>query len=182
MSFIKLKPGDKFNSLTVISWDKSIKSWVCRCDCGNITNSRSWSLKNNKHIRCKSCYNKSERITRLPDNLGLKRDYYGQYKRSAAKREYSFDLTFEEFCEIILKNCAYCDAEPKAKKMTGNSYGKRYGFFSGIDRIDNNLGYKKDNCVPCCSICNKSKSTLSLEEWKSWINKVYSNLHGEEHA
>ncbi len=44
--------------------------------------------------------------------------------------------------------------------------------YNGVDRIDNAIGYTKENCVPCCAICNNSKSTLSLKDWLEWIERI----------
>lgn len=69
----------------------------------------------------------------------------------AEKRGYEFDLSLEDFAEIAWqKPCTYCRS-------------KQSGY--GIDRIDNNKGYSKDNCVSCCLRCNSMKSDQSLEQW-----------------
>jgi 5-methylcytosine-specific restriction endonuclease McrA len=35
----------------------------------------------------------------------------------------------------------------------------------GIDRVDNSIGYTPDNCVPCCTQCNRIKlDHLTYEE------------------
>ena len=41
-----------------------------------------------------------------------------------------------------------------------------------LDRVDSNKGYSKDNCVVCCYICNKMKSTLSEEQFLVHIREV----------
>ena len=70
-------------------------------------------------------------------------------KQQAKKKGYEWntDMT-DEYCKILMENnCFYC------------------GFLSektlnGIDRMDNNIGYKKDNCVSCCKNCNFIKKSL----------------------
>ena len=47
--------------------------------------------------------------------------------------------------------------------------------YNGVDRVDNSLGYIKENCVACCKICNNAKSTLSISEWQEWIIRVHDN-------
>ena len=44
---------------------------------------------------------------------------------------------------------------------------------NGIDRIDSNIGYTKENSVSCCKFCNTAKSTMSRDEFLKWIKKVY---------
>ena len=46
-------------------------------------------------------------------------------------------------------------------------------FSNGIDRVNNNLGYSKSNCVACCTFCNYAKSDHSQEEFIFWIQKAY---------
>ena len=47
---------------------------------------------------------------------------------------------------------------------------------NGIDRIDSNIGYIKENCVSCCWTCNKMKNNFSQKEFLEKINKIYCNF------
>ena len=64
-----------------------------------------------------------------------------------------FDLTFNQFMNFWQKDCFYC----------GNKIET-----IGLDRIDNKIGYIKENIISCCWICNKMKNQLSANEF---INK-----------
>ena len=44
--------------------------------------------------------------------------------------------------------------------------------YNGIDRKDNYKGYVIDNCLPCCTICNKSKRDLDYLIFTKWIERV----------
>lgn len=48
--------------------------------------------------------------------------------------------------------------------------------YNGIDRINSKKGYTLDNTVSCCSTCNTAKLNMSLEDFKTWIIKIYNNL------
>lgn len=72
---------------------------------------------------------------------------YSKYKAGAKHRGKHFDLTMEEFCELYGRKCHYC-GEKEAK---------------GVDRVDNDKGYTKENSVPCCTWCNYAKGDTSLE-------------------
>ena len=37
--------------------------------------------------------------------------------------------------------------------------------FNGVDRYDNELGYTVENCVPCCTRCNRMKSDMSVDDF-----------------
>ena len=86
---------------------------------------------------------------------------YKDLKSAAKRRKKYFDLTKEDYVKIVSNNCYYCD----------KSLLKHVG--SGIDRKDNNMGYIKDNCLPCCTACNLGRNaSFSSEEWKVMINAL----------
>lgn len=82
------------------------------------------------------------------------------YRRGATKRNIEWFLTEEDFLNLWNKNCFYCGDVIKT---------------IGIDRKNNNEGYKIDNVVPCCSICNKLKLALPYEDFIKKIKQIYEN-------
>lgn len=124
-------------------------------------------LPEEKHnyIQKKSKQN-TRRFKTNPEALERKRAYdksdkgiFIRYKNDATRRNrnYEFNLTFEQFSELINKECQYCPTTPSR----------------GVDRINNSLGYIISNCAPCCSKCNVMKMNKSLEEFYSQIEKIY---------
>lgn len=97
------------------------------------------------------------------------------YKAGARKRKLSFELTLDEFTDLILQPCAY----------TGIPYSNtmKYGDFSlnynGIDRINSDIGYVKGNVVPCCININKAKSNLPVQDFFELIKKTYNYLEAQ---
>jgi hypothetical protein len=89
---------------------------------------------------------------------------FNDYAKDAKEREYSFNLSLEQFWTIKRQPCVYCGQEPDPKK--GN----------GIDRVDNDIGYEPDNCVPCCTICNLMKRALSLDDFSAKIKKIAAKI------
>lgn len=84
----------------------------------------------------------------------------GRYKKfinQAKKRNLNVTLTKKQFEILIKKNCYYCN--------------EKINKYNGIDRVDNTIGYHVMNCVTCCTICNRMKSNLSLEDF---LNKIKS--------
>lgn len=65
-----------------------------------------------------------------------------------------------------------CNDTDKISKPVRNFY------YNGIDRVDNLKGYTRNNCIPCCSICNQSKHTMSKKDWLQWITRVYTFQKG----
>lgn len=173
---MKLKSGDRFGMLTIVKWNRQRKAWLCGCDCGGETYARAWALKTGRHRRCSCGQTISRPHRRLPDNLGAKREIMRLYQKAAKKRGYSFELNEEKFIQLLEQPCWYCKTKP-SMVLNYYNHAKDRGFrHSGVDRVNNNIGYTVDNSVPCCKICNNAKSTLSLEEWKTWIKQVYNQL------
>jgi hypothetical protein len=73
--------------------------------------------------------------------------YYNIYKRNAALKQKSFELTKEEYMVLVKTNCTYCGIMQEKG-------------FNGIDRVDSLIGYVSDNCVSCCAMCNYMKGCL----------------------
>lgn len=78
---------------------------------------------------------------------------YLTYKRGAKVRNITFDFTLEEFKQHWNGNCFYCN-EP----VNG----------VGLDRVDNSIGYTKENTVNCCFMCNRMKHAFAKDDF---INK-----------
>lgn len=164
--------GKKFNFLTVVSHHSRERGYVCRCDCGNETVVKTYALKIGRQISCGCAPRRTQ-----PNHVAAKREVFRKYKHAAKRRSHGFTLSFEEFSDLIMKKCHYCNGDfsrvsplPRHKNFRHN----------GVDRVDNNLGYTKENCVPCCVICNNSKSTLSMKNWMDWLKRIseFQNLQG----
>ena len=100
------------------------------------------------------------------------------YRNGAKKRGYEFSLIREQFAALTKQNCWYCGREPSQIKRSG--YGKAqtksFYLYNGVDRVDNSVGYTEANCVPCCGMCNRMKSTSSGEDFVNQIRKIARNL------
>lgn len=171
----KYSVGTKFNKLTIIGYNHTTKKYICKCDCGGLTTASAYCLRIGRHKSCQ-CGNHNPRPNRrLSYDVAIKRRIYKNYKRAAKNRGYCFDLTEEQFFDIISQNCAYCGYPPMMEYHEKNNH-HRYFVYNGVDRVNNSIGYTKENVVACCKICNNSKSTLSVDAWKTWILRVYHNF------
>jgi hypothetical protein len=72
---------------------------------------------------------------------------YFDYSHSASVRKILFELSKEEFDQLTVQPCFYC------QRPSG----------CGVDRVDNNVGYTMKNCVACCSLCNKFKKNWDID-------------------
>lgn len=182
--------GKKFNMLTVISRAKRPKGtrdtaawWLVKCDCGKEKilrgNSFTRRIRRNKvAYNTKSCGCSTSKLMsesrKLEFGLSQKRTVYKYYLTHAKKLNKPFKLKFDDFIELVEKNCFYCDSKPKNIAKSNNNNGDF--IYNGIDRKDNNLGYTKENSVPCCKICNIAKNKQSIEEFYKWINSVWQKI------
>lgn len=95
-------------------------------------------------------------------------------RNRAEKRSIEWALSVSDVEEIIFQNCFYCGIPPtQLKKLPHSQDGLRY---NGIDRINNQIGYIKDNVVPCCGICNSAKNDLPLDKFREWAIRLATHL------
>ena len=87
--------------------------------------------------------------------------YYNIYKRNAALKQKSFELTKEQFMILVNTNCTYCGIMQEKG-------------FNGIDRVDSLIGYVSDNCVSCCAMCNYMKKCLDKQSFLNRIEHILS--------
>lgn len=102
-------------------------------------------------------------------------DIYKGYVDGAKQRNLSWDISPELFLELINSKCHYCGLEPQFKERHLWNTTKS-GYYTGIDRVDSNLGYNKQNVVPCCSTCNMMKNKLSVDNFKDHIEHIYNHF------
>jgi hypothetical protein len=155
--------GKKYGKWLVIKFIKKVKSnyfWLCRCECGN---ERIISEYQFRYGKSKSCGCTREQVNGLlPGEAGFNQLLLS-YKKSARKRNLEFNLSSEEFKDLVSKNCYYCNSEPSNKIKNQSKYSTFT--FNGIDRVDNLKGYFKGNCVPCCKMCNQMKHSYEGAEF-----------------
>lgn len=116
-------------------------------------------LKCNKEIKAqvsqlKKHSGKCQRCCQLKEPY---RFIYNELKNHRNKKV-EFNLTFEEFKEIINNNiCHYCD-DVLIYNEHSRDWGKSLTRAHQLDRKNNLKGYTKDNVVSCCWNCNRLKS------------------------
>lgn len=161
-----IEEGTRFNRL-VVKTHINGKGYLCVCDCGNEKIVKvGRSLKIGRTKSC-GCWNKEKNSKlKLPDNQAAKNRIYKNYKAAAKKRGYLFELTVDEFSELIVQPCYYCGLEHSLieKELAHN----------GVDRVDNSIGYINTNCVSCCKICNNAKASMSKDEWFVWLKRLFN--------
>lgn len=102
-------------------------------------------------------------------------DKYRRLRSNAKIRNKIFNLSFEEFVLIRMsKTCLYCGRTAE-ELITKDKIVRRE--VMTIDRINNNKGYSKENCVLACYDCNRIKGNrFSYNEMiliGNLFNKIY---------
>lgn len=175
--------GQKFGKLVVVSFwgykkimNRNNAVWNCKCDCGKLTKTYAYRLKNGATKSC-GCYQRESVAARSRIEYGLSAAHtlYTIYKDSAGKRKRTFEITFDQAMELFQKSCYYCNKLPSQifhKKQCPNGDF----VYNGIDRIDNTLGYVLDNCVSCCGQCNYMKHSQVQKDFLEQIERIHENM------
>jgi hypothetical protein len=168
--------GQKFGFLTAIKqvgtfrgkFGKSTQRraiWLFHCDCGNSIERVLTFVK--KRLRA-SCGCKREATIE-----SATKTFMNEYSVSAEVRGYEFSIPYEDFKILVNKKCHYCKASPRTRNLSYKNFKPN---FNGIDRKSNVIGYTVSNCVPCCTVCNRMKGTLSYEEFMKQITQIHKIL------
>ena len=95
-------------------------------------------------------YNVTETYSKLP--LSQEQEAFMKYCVRSLDKGAPIGINLIDYKNILTQNCVYC-----GDKATS------------IDRIDNSIGYTKDNVQPTCKMCNIMKYTFTE---KDFLNKV----------
>ena len=161
--------------------------WLCRCECGNEINVRETRLLTVDFPGC-GCL-RGQRIRTVPPEIAALKDRwskaavwrYYQYKQSARRRGLVFSIPEEDFEQLCKQDCFYCGAPPHNISRVPNrdkGEGRRQKEFkyNGLDRVDNDRGYCRENVVPCCITCNRAKRAMSQPDFLAWVERVHNHL------
>jgi hypothetical protein len=171
--------GKEINNIKILkiikkSMQKRYRTYFeCICFCETLFCVRADHFINEK---IKSCGCKSIELAAaghtLPNNQAAYNIIFKGYRTGAKIRGLSFSLSNDEMKLFFSQNCFYCNAFPRNAVIKKDKFKSYKLTYNGIDRINSNLGYSIDNCVPCCSQCNWSKSNLSLSDFNEWIGRL----------
>ncbi len=106
----------------------------------------------NETIKCSECSVKSKLSCKLRNPRDKEKSKLYDYKKSAKKRNLIFELSDEEFFNIVKSPCHYCEYNDSV---------------IGVDRKNSNKGYIKTNVLPCCEQCNLMKNDSSYDNFLS---------------
>lgn len=133
--------------------------------------------RNNKiYYECRivrSKKNKGHRKKNGPEFLKKLRIYhksekgrYNRLKTRSKERGLLVEISLEEYIDLVSSSCYYCDG-----KIPEVGYG--------LDRVDSSKGYLKDNCVACCTRCNRAKGDTTPTEFLEWAKQIVAHSSKE---
>lgn len=172
--------GRKFDMLTVIdviakNSSSGSKRHYCKCicECGNTTEVEESKLKSG-HTKSCGCLRTLPPTNRIWDvESKIMKRLYKVFKTKNNRFIEDFNIDYELFKKLVTSNCFYCGSEPaNAYKDTHSDYHLHY---NGLDRIDSDIGYIKENVIPCCPSCNRAKSTMNEQEFLAWVNRIHNH-------
>lgn len=84
-------------------------------------------------------------------------------------------LTLEQYTRLVTSPCFYCGQpphqDPQGVWMKGLGLKR-----NGIDRADNTKGYLPENCVSCCTACNREKRAQTQATFIENTRRRYEHL------
>jgi hypothetical protein len=149
--------------------------WDAVCDCGNKTQISTSNFTHGSTVSCGCYFNEIIASGANKKSFGEAtfNSKYLSYKARAKshRKKLSFTLTKEQFRALITAPCYYCGevgySTYKSKPTANGNFPS-----NGIDRIDSNLGYDIENCVPACGLCNKMKLDLSYDDFITHLKRI----------
>lgn len=182
MAKTKVNPG--FRSGKLVSLERigpNSYGWpqfLCRCDCGNdhIVAACRLSARKNPTRSCGCLHTEHQRKVNFarrlaPGEAACNASYLAIRNQCAIKRGLVWEITLQDWKVLSKENCHYCGDAPGNFHKGG--YGRYGGYaYSGLDRVDNSMGYTLANVVPCCKKCNHAKSHYPVEEFLAWAHRL----------
>jgi len=120
---------------------------IFKCEsCGVLFERRADCLGRGPANHCNSCVHRKRPFESLYNSL------YNDWRGTPV------ELTYEEFVTFTMQQqCHYC-GQPVPWAPYGTVGGKFINRAYHLDRKDHTQPYRKDNCVVCCTICNRLRS------------------------
>jgi len=190
--------GQSFGRLRVLRKAAKPCMWECQCSCGVIKLYDGTNLRSGNTTSC-GCVHKEKLIainqSRAKDpwladmTIYKRRLHYRKGRRGIGSNQFheilgipisehpsfQWGLSLSEYTGLVTSPCFYCGCLPHQEPY--GVLAKKQGLKrNGIDRVDNSKGYFSDNCVSCCTACNREKRGQSLEQFIDNTRRRYEHL------
>jgi hypothetical protein len=106
--------------------------------------------------------------------LVAKNASYQKYVARSVAPNKNIDIDKDVFYKFFEKECFYCGAKPDLKN--DENFKNKKLKLTGVDRIDNSIGYVESNLVACCFECNWMKQDYNQRDFIGQLWKIRKNL------
>jgi hypothetical protein len=166
--------------------------WVCSCVCGVTFEEATGNIVTGRRKSCGCMRYKDRAYGVKPTHAPAQASetyLFSRTKSSAKTRGIRFDITLDDFCGFIYRDCGYCGSAPCQRyngkifhnggraaggvtEVSRERWDKAWIVINGLDRIDSEGAYSVDNVVSCCKFCNIAKSTMTVVEFLAWAKRL----------
>lgn len=121
---------------------------------------------------CKTCSNKNNNPQ--GEIEGVRVSWFNKFKISATHRSLEWDITIEDVSLLLSEQASRC----ALSGMEISTRGDLKTITASIDRIDNSIGYTKENIQLVHKKINMMRGTLTVEEFIDFCKSVSSWQEG----
>lgn len=144
--------------------------WECKCECGNTINVLGKYLLCGDTKSC-GCFLIGNAHNRTGFKL-LSGSYWGSVLRQAKLRGIPVSITAEDAYNQYIKQNKKCALSNVEITFSLNLRDDRSKQTASLDRIDNSIGYTKENIQWVHKKINIMRNTMSISELKDWCKKI----------
>lgn len=177
-----LESGTVFGRLTVIGKDEETTQrtkrqyYFCQCSCGSPVKS-IWKAslvdKRKPTLSCGCIVREKAGFTEDRANAIKKLLYMKMKERHIKVLSDDEDtlISIESFSKRVEEPCYYCGMRNSSfKKDRATDY---ILYYNGLDRIDSSIGYRKENTVVACKMCNIAKAEMTVDEFRKYLIRLH---------
>lgn len=136
--------GRRFGRLVVVDRHGTINGcsvWKCLCDCGKTTYPRRNALVDGLTVSC-GCFRKEKMFLGVGD---LSNCYWNRILKGAVSRNLKIEITSEYVWNLFVEQGGKCAISGLDINIVRNYTKDHKKHTASLDRIDNRVGYIRDN-------------------------------------
>lgn len=147
--------------------------YTCLCACGTSRIVRRYCLVSGESISC-GCYAREFGQAKRRDDARQTnlRALFCATRIRAKRHKHRWRLSLYAFRKLIFQPCHYCGVVGTNHKKTTRKDGLGGFYYNGLDRMESNRGYILRNVVPCCKVCNRAKSDMTVADFQAWLDQL----------
>ncbi len=176
---MKDRIGEKYNRLTIISFDRKGKSgntniyyWLCRCECGNEKSVRYNNLQSNQ-VRSCGCLANEILVKRVKTHGMTKTSEYKSWCHLIERCE---NPNYKLYKDYGGRGIKVSEEWKNSFQQFYNDVGPKPSKFHSIDRIDNDGDYCKENCKWSTRKEQNNNKRSNLEVIDTITGKIYKTI------